>query len=69
MLEDIARGNGTKFPEKVDLLSGKKDGGKVGEVETLACLFSQPALYMATLIQFFSWYATYPLTISTHPYF
>ena len=37
MLEDIARGNGTKFPEKVDLSSGKKDGGKVGEVETLAC--------------------------------
>ena len=69
MLEDIARGNGTKFPEKVDLSSGKKEGGKVGEVETLACLFSQPALYMATLIQFFSWFATYPLTISTHPYF
>ena len=68
MLEDIARGNGTKFPEKVDLSSGKKDGGKVGEVETLACLFSQPALYMATLIQFFSWYATYPLTLSIHPY-
>jgi len=68
VLEDIARGNGTKFPEKVDLSSGKKEGGKVGEVETLTCLFSQPALYMATLIQFFSWFvnsaAYYGLTLA-----
>ena len=59
MLEDIARGNGTTFPEKVHLSSGKKSetkGGGAGEVEALGSLFHQPALTVATLIQIFSWY-------------
>merc|ERR1712010_332194 len=57
-LEDIARGNGTTFPEKVHLSSGKKSeetkGGGAGEVEALGSLFHQPALTVATLIQIFS---------------
>ena len=56
MLEDIARGNGTTFPEKVHLSSGKKSGEANGEVEALGSLFQQPALTVATLIQIFSWY-------------
>ena len=58
MLEDIARGNGTTFPEKVHLSSGKKSGeaNGAGEVEALGSLFQQPALLVATLIQIFSWY-------------
>ena len=58
MLEDIARGNGTTFPEKVNLSSGKKSGeaNGAGEVEALSSLFQQPALTVATLIQIFSWY-------------
>ena len=60
MLEDIARGNGTTFPEKVHFSSGKKSeevqGGGAGEVEGLGSLFQQPALTVATLIQIFSWY-------------
>ena len=58
MLEDIARGNGTTFPEKVHLSSGKKSGeaNGTGKVEALGSLFQQPALTAATLIQIFSWY-------------
>ena len=64
MLEDIARGNGTTFPEKVHLSSGKKvKGGGAGEVEVLGSLFQQPALTAATLIQIFSWYILFWTTI------
>lgn len=72
VLEDIARGNGTTFPEKVHLSSGKKSeetkGGGAGEVEALGSLFHQPALTVATLIQIFSWFvnsaAYYGLTLA-----
>ena len=64
MLEDIARGNGTTFPEKVHLSSGKKvKGGGAGEVEVLGSLFQQPVLTVATLIQIFSWYILFWTTI------
>jgi len=70
VLEDIARGNGTTFPEKVHLSSGKKSGeaNGAGEVEALGSLFQQPALLVATLIQIFSWFvnsaAYYGLTLA-----
>ena len=61
MLEDIARGNRTKFPEKAHFSSPGKNSEEVngagsGGLESLGSLFQQPALAGATLIQIFSWY-------------
>jgi len=73
VLEDIARGNRTKFPEKAHFSSPGKNseevnGARSGEIESLGSLFQQPALAGATLIQIFSWFvnsaAYYGLTLA-----
>jgi len=73
VLEDIARGNRTKFPEKAHFSSPGKNSEEVngaisGEIESLGSLFQQPALAGATLIQIFSWFvnsaAYYGLTLA-----